>query len=347
MLTHAKRAKFLGTIAAIHAFISCADDPRSGRDNPPLGAATQRTSGNEWSIRTGDFNGDRMFDVLWLNPANNSITVWLMDGTRVLARGPELPGPTGDGWTVSLPVDFNGDGLFDLLWVNPVKNSISIWLMNGTHVLARGPELPGPIGNGWTALPDDFNGDGLFDVLWFNPVKNSIILWWMDGTHLVMPEPEIFGPTGDGWTVLPRDFNGDRVFDLQWFNPGKNVTAIWLMDGARVLARGPELPGPTGPGWISVRGGSFNNDPMTDLFWFNPAKNSITVWLMDGTRPDVLSPEIPGPSGSGWTAIPADSNFDANADVFWYNPGTNQFTVWLMHGTHVLAKGPEIPGQAW
>lgn len=164
MRIHASTVKLLATIAAICAVISCADGPRSGRGIPPLGAVTQRTTGADWSIRTGDFNGDGMFDVLWVNSVNNSIAVWLMDGTRLLAPGPEIPGPIGGGWTASLPADFNGDGMSDVLWFNPVTNSIAVWLMNGTRLLAPGPELPGPIGNGWTALPDDFNGDGMLVV---------------------------------------------------------------------------------------------------------------------------------------------------------------------------------------
>jgi hypothetical protein len=96
------------------------------------------------SVALSDFNRDGLDDVLWANEANNSIAVWLMWGTGVLEEGPAVAGPPGDGWSVSFANDVDGDGMADVAWQNRGKGLFEIWLMNGTHVLERGPILAGP-----------------------------------------------------------------------------------------------------------------------------------------------------------------------------------------------------------
>jgi hypothetical protein len=75
-----------------------------------------------------------------------------MDGG---ASGP-APGPappslgvakerlTSSDWRISGDGDFNLDGMGDVLWNNPVKNTMAVWAMSGTHLLSPGPEIPGP-----------------------------------------------------------------------------------------------------------------------------------------------------------------------------------------------------------
>ncbi len=84
-----------------------------------------------------------MADLLWYNAATNRLSVWLMRGTEPRERGPELPGPPGDGWMCVPALDYNLDGMEDLLWYNPVTNRLSVWLMRGTEPFERGPEIPG------------------------------------------------------------------------------------------------------------------------------------------------------------------------------------------------------------
>ena len=93
-----------------------------------------------------DFNADGMADVLWYNPTSQTMAVWLMNGTELLLAGPEIPGPPGDGWLPATTGDVNVDGMADVAWENPAARRFCIWLMAGTEVLLRGPEIPGPGG---------------------------------------------------------------------------------------------------------------------------------------------------------------------------------------------------------
>jgi hypothetical protein len=104
-------------------------------------------SGVGWHVfLTPDFNADGMADVLWFNAMTGAMAVWLMSGTELLLPGPEIPGPSGDGWNLAMVGDFNGDGLLDVVWSNTATNEFAVWLMTGTEVLLRGAETPGPSG---------------------------------------------------------------------------------------------------------------------------------------------------------------------------------------------------------
>jgi hypothetical protein len=204
--------------------------------------------GPGWTLPyMGDFNGDGLHDFPWYNPDSGRLTIWLMAGTHVLEKGPEIPGmPGGEGWTIPATGDFNGDGLFDLLWLNPKTNRISVWLMRSTEVLERGPEIPGPPGEGWI-IPStgDFDGDGLADVIWTNPDRGLMTVWLMRGTCLREPGREIPGPPGPGWSIgSAGDTNGDGMADAVWHNPDAGRFAVWLMAGTHVLEPGAEMPGP-------------------------------------------------------------------------------------------------------
>jgi hypothetical protein len=202
--------------------------------------------GDGWVVPyVGDFNGDGMSDLIWYNDKSGLFTVWLMNGTHLVEAGPEIPGPSGGGWALPTLGDFNADGKFDIVWRNTSKNLISIWLMWGTQVLERGPEIPCP-GNDWV-IPTtaDFNFDGMADLVWNDPVRNRAAIWLMRGTCLFEPGPELPGPPGEGWYVgSAADTDGDGVGDLVWGNTLTGRFEVWRMRETHVLAFGPELPGP-------------------------------------------------------------------------------------------------------
>ncbi|WP_437612315.1 VCBS repeat-containing protein [Sorangium sp. So ce834] len=315
---------------------------------PSLGVATPRLSGYGWeAIRLNDFNFDGMGDILWNNKEQSLMAIWLMEGDRLLAPGPFIPGPVGDGWMAANAGDFNFDGMSDVIWWNAEQNLVAIWLMNGSQLLAPGPIIPGPLGRGWEVHSvTDFNLDGMADVLWNNPQQNLITVWLMEGDHLLDPGPFIPGPPGEGWVApTAQDVNLDSMGDVFWNNIDQNLMAVWLMEGTHVLVPGPVIPGPLGPGWRIVTSEDVNFDSMGDVLWNSPEQNLMAVWLMEGTQLLAAGPALPGPLGSGWEVLPGtDVSFDNLGDVLWYKAGTNQATVWLMEGTQLLAPGPVILG---
>ncbi|WP_437939675.1 FG-GAP repeat domain-containing protein [Sorangium sp. So ce341] len=347
----------LCAVSGLLVALGCASDAvqrdRGPRSLEPsgasLGAAAQRANDRGWrAVQGADFNLDGLADVLWNDPAQNLMTVWLMEGTRLLAPGPVIPGPIGDGWVTAAAADFNLDGLADVLWNNAEQNLMAVWLMEGTRLLAPGPTIPGPIGDGWVApSAADFDHDGMADVLWNNAEQNLMAVWLMEGTRLLAPGPVIPGPIGDGWVAVPNllDHNRDTMADVIWNNPEQNLMAIWLMEGTHLLAPGPLIPGPAGDGWKALAVGDANFDAMGDVVWNHAERNLTAVWLMEGSQLLAPGPVIPGPAGDGWIVVAAnDFNGDGETDVLWTNAEQGLSAIWLMTGGRLLALGPVIPG---
>jgi hypothetical protein len=296
---------------------------------------------------SGDFNADGVQDVLWREHDTNQIAVTLMNGTSILEQGPLLPGPAGDGWiVVNGAGDFNADGMADVLWYDVPKNRMAVWLFRGTQPFERGPEIPGPDGDGWTCQPAvDFNLDGMADVLWYDPASNLTSVWLMRGTQPFEKGPTFEGPAGGGWlAAFAADFDKDGLADIFWYNPAKRLMTVWLMNGTTVREPGPLLPVPVrGPGWILAAASDFNRNRTADELWFNTRTHKVSATLMWGTGILEKGPEIPGMTGAGWEVGDAvDANGDGVSDILWFNPNPLRMCVWLMNGPTPVVRGPEI-----
>ncbi len=195
-----------------------------------------------------DFNLDGMADLLWYNPTTNRMAVWLMAGTTPLERGPEIPGPPGAGWIAGFAGDFDQDGRADVFWYNPTTNRMAVWLMDSTEVRVRGPELPGPAGDGWIlAAAGDFNADHIVDAAFFNLRTRRATISLMYGTGLLEQGPELPAPPGEDWALgIASDCNGDGMFDLLWLGTRPLRTEVWLMRGTAPWVRGALIAGPGG-----------------------------------------------------------------------------------------------------
>jgi len=240
-----------------------------------------------------------MVDVSWYSDDDKATAIWLMTATEVLLPGQFIPGPPGDDWTRVWSSDFSGDTMADLFWRNRVTQDVAVWLMNGTELFLAGPEIPPPLGAGWTATnTGDYNGDGMVDVFWHNPTTSSFSVTLMNATAPLLRGPALPSPLGDGWAPInAQEFNADGMTDMLWYNATTRSMAICLMAGTELLLVGPEIPAPPGDGWILAPAGDFNADGLGDVLWENPAAHLFSIWLMAGTEVLLRGPELPGLGG--------------------------------------------------
>ncbi len=286
-----------------------------------------------------DFNGDGKADIVWQG-VDGSVSLWLMDGVSIAARGPVFGASAG---AVTRSGDFNGDGKADFVR-QPADGSTTITLMNGldmvSTILVRGATAARLMNVG------DFNGDGVTDLLWRN-ADNSWEMWLTNPGSA--PTTATIMQAGTGWSVAKvGDFNGDGKDDLIWANTdGSN--SMWLMNGFTILQRGPLLP--AGSPWRAAWIGDFNGDGNDDILWRNALDGSVSLWMMNGLATLQRGPLMGANPGQS-AALVGDFDGDRKTDIVWRG-ADGSVTLWIMNGLSVTSQStlfaagaPWVPSQA-
>jgi FG-GAP-like repeat len=255
--------------------------------------------GPAWkAIRTGDFNGDGLADILWQNTSTGQASVWEMSGNTLKGGGPVTPNP-GPSWKAIGTGDFNDDGHSDILWQSATTGQASIWEMNGTSLTGGGPVTPNP-GPAWTAIATgDFNDDGHSDILWRNAGTGQVSIWEMKGNSLIGGGPVSPNP-GPTWRAVGAgDFNDDGFSDILWQN-ADGQAAIWEMHDTNVIGGGLVGANP-GPSWELIGASNFKGDDFSDILWQN-ANGQPAIWELNETN--VIGGGTVGPNpGPSWRLV--------------------------------------------
>jgi hypothetical protein len=130
--------------------------------------------------------------------------------------------------------DIDGDGLSDLMWVNPYTNQVAYWLMatDATGAVTRKGQRVFNITPGYfLGAIGDFGGVGRADLV-FTSAQHDLYLWTNDANGGFTSQRIMDYPAG--WELVGAgDVDGDGKDDLLWMNPSECKFAYWLMDHAQ------------------------------------------------------------------------------------------------------------------
>ena len=203
------------------------------------------TAAANWKIvASGDFDRDRVPDIVLQNSVTNQISIWYMSGSNgtVLLNAPALQ-TSSPNWSVVGAGDMNNDGIPDLLLQNSLSNALSIWYMSGPlgDTAQSTPIVATPLENWRVVGTGDFDGNGAEDIVFQNTVNNGVSIWYraFSPTFTIISAPIIL-TASQNWRVVGASYvNADAVPDIVLQNSVTNQVSVWFMggqNGATVLS---------------------------------------------------------------------------------------------------------------
>jgi hypothetical protein len=288
--------------------------PEPPPGEPPMVAAAVRL----------DYTGDGYSDLLFRNQSTGALTLFAMQGNRVLRRAAvtHLPYP----WIAEASGDFDGDGTSDLLWRNDKTGQLIVALLrDGAVVGSGGVSVPNfKLTRSWKVDGiGDFDGDGREDIALAHRTSGVVELLTMNGaalaSHIVRR-----AATPDWHLLATPDADGDGISELVWQNQSTFEARIESLAAPGQMHA--VLPAKTL--WRIVGSGDLDGDGRQDLLLRHKETKRIQPLLLTGAQATLANVGAAAP-GSSWSLRGlADFDGDGRADVIW-NHQTEPVQLWL------------------
>ncbi|WP_276355702.1 immunoglobulin-like domain-containing protein [Cohnella caldifontis] len=165
------------------------------------------------AIAVRDFNGDGLDDVAVTNTLTDSVAVLFANGNKdgTLLEGGNYP--TGSLPKSVVAADLNGDAHPDLVVLNGIDKTVSVFLANADGTFQTKKDYPagGPYPTAVAAF--DGNGDGYPDLAVGSESASAITMLMGNGDGTFRPGAAV--PTAQApYGFAPADFNGDGKIDV-------------------------------------------------------------------------------------------------------------------------------------
>jgi hypothetical protein len=315
-------------------------------------------------VAVGNFNDDTFRDlaVIDATATDPAVTVWLNTGDGSFARSQRIvkdqncsmvPVPSvgcgiEDGPVALLVVDYNVDGLADLIVLNRGVLSPSISLLEGrgrgkfvfggSTVIGDAATVPN------TLVSADFNRDGIPDLVVTDRITGEIILLLGNTAGFVRPPGSVSAPEvgSDPRAVLSAQLDFDTIPDLV-FVTRSEISVMWRIGITNELLRYAVPSGQSADlsavGIGDIDGNGFNDVVVADrasgvgvwVFLSNPFGQSRQAWLASPTF-------IPVGPGLPIAVAVRDLNGDLSADLIVMQ---NDGTLTYREGDGLGGFGPE------
>lgn len=250
----------------------------SGANAAPTRALALQQPAGYRLASTGDLNGDRRVDLVWVRDSDRHVLVSYFVGVGINHYSSMT---LGEGWAVVRTGDMDGDDRDDLLLHNDASDLFAYASMDGWKPVSFSPAYY-TYGRSLVAV-GDFDANRRLDLVWADESSRALQLWSFDGVRFEVNSIQGGGAIlryAAGWRVTGAgDVNGDGYSDLLLANA--EGVAYWTMRASVVQTFSPGFLNPAGYGNVAT--GDYNADGKLDLIWGRDADGSVLLWQGDGT----------------------------------------------------------------
>jgi len=291
------------------------------------------------AIASGDLNNNNRTDLVLSFGVLNFVAIMLDDGQGGVIQ------PTSfldaGGRAVSLAIsDLNGDNNADLVTANSNTSNISIFFGQGNGSFMPLVQMPVNANPKFVGV-GDFNGDGKRDLIVTHDAPTAAVILLGNGSGSFAPPAG--SPQPAVHDIAVGDFNNDGRTDVAAGNSPWNNVAIFLSDATGHLVLSSTTPSISLDTEMRLQVGNLNADSNLDLVVANVDRDTITVFLGNGTGG--LS------AGTNFAAGPrpldlamADFDGDTKLDVAVANNGGQHVSLFSGNGTGGLNSPVAYPG---
>ncbi len=240
-------------------------------------------------VRTGDFNGDGMVDILCHSSEHQK---WYrLDSDRGMWPYRECSDWTNGRKLCDIVVgDFNGDGLDDIAGRDKKTGEWVVGLSNGRGFVVQTGGQWSPETDWKFVVTGKFSGTKQTEIAGYNPSTGTWTIMTLDGMRFVNRESGTWNHSIPWKHLVVADFNGDGRDDIAAFDP---VTGDWHV----ALSTGNGLESKVWCrwsnkiAWQNVKTGDFNGDGKADLVARDPENNEVVVAQSDGNQLNLQTPQ--------------------------------------------------------
>ncbi len=283
------------------------------------------TGVNPYASSISDFNADGKKDIVTVNWAGASVSIFLGNGDGTFQS--KIDYAVGSQpFDVSVQ-DFNMDNKQDIAVVNGNSSTTSILLGNGDGTFQTKVDyVTGPLPI--SLAINTFNNDSVPDIVVANHNSNTVSVFIGNGDGTFQPKVDYVAGS-QSRHVKVSDFNADGEKDIVVANGISNTVSVLLGNGDGTFQTKVDYI--TGSLPISISLNDFNNDGVIDISVANYLSNTISLLLGNGdgtfdSKVDYVAGMRP------FSISSSDFNIDSKIDIVVSNYSSSTISTFFGNG---------------
>jgi hypothetical protein len=232
------------------------------------------------SVALGDFNNDTWLDMVVVNNAVDSITVYFGYSNVTFRRQREYSTGTGSSPYMISVNDLNGDQRVDIVVANFRTHNVGIFYGFGNGSFSNQTELSTGVSRPIFLTIADVDNDTRLDILTANDGTDSISIFYGYGNgSFSSARTHSTGYDSHPVSLIPGDFNNDNRVDIAVANYGTDNIGILFGNQNETFRDQVVFSTGVGSHPCSIAAAHLNNDSFLDIAVANCGANGIGVLL--------------------------------------------------------------------